>query len=574
MKKILTIESVLIWNADQTKSFFSEFGDKINIIHGPNTSGKSTLILALLYGFGINDGNRYLKEIFDEQPTLKISCRLSGSKLIFIREKDTLYIKHDNQPLRIFNGISANQSAEHVKLKEFMAKLFDFNLRLESKNELKHGPIESMFLPYYVSQSVGWIYLRDSFSGLNFFKNFKDDYLDYYLGIESSEERIEKHRLESELRNINTQITVLGDFEGKNAELQLAKLADEEFVKTSNEYINNYRSRYKNLAKKEDQHVLASNELSYYQERKIVLQKVFRNHKLQQPESGECPTCSQTLPYSLSSKYIYEQEKNDTISNLENISAKIKEIQSRINSLDQEIAAERDIISNEYQVLKKYTNSDISFDKWIDNKANLEMLKNLNSRAGELALAKEKLLERLKAFKTDSQITELRANKSSLFRATFERFLEQLHVKKLEEDRYLNIYDITAFPYQGVELHLTILAYHFAFNTVISETTEIHRLPFILDAIFKEDLDDPTRKLILEFIKKNAPKDTQTIISIADTKDKIDKSSEYNSTIFNNSAKLIQIGDGLQKRSLLNQKAELHSKLIEETYAMIEESIN
>ncbi|MCF1753420.1 hypothetical protein, partial [Mariniradius sediminis] len=94
--------------------------------------------------------------------------------------------------------------------------------------------------------------------------------------------------------------TVLGDFEGKNAELQLAKLADEEFVKTSNEYINNYRSRYKNLAKKEDQHVLASNELSYYQERKIVLQKVFRNHKLQQPESGECPTCSQTLPYSLS----------------------------------------------------------------------------------------------------------------------------------------------------------------------------------------------------------------------------------------------------------------------------------
>ena len=52
--------------------------------------------------------------------------------------------------------------------------------------------METMFLPYYVSQDVGWVYLRKSFSNLNFYKNFKEDFLDYYLGIENVIDREEK----------------------------------------------------------------------------------------------------------------------------------------------------------------------------------------------------------------------------------------------------------------------------------------------------------------------------------------------------------------------------------------------
>ncbi|WP_423856505.1 AAA family ATPase [Aeromonas veronii] len=38
------------------RSFFNtSFSSGINIIHGKNTSGKSTLLQSLLYTFGIND---------------------------------------------------------------------------------------------------------------------------------------------------------------------------------------------------------------------------------------------------------------------------------------------------------------------------------------------------------------------------------------------------------------------------------------------------------------------------------------------------------------------------------------
>ncbi len=59
-----------------------------------------------------------------------------------------------------------------------------------------------------------------------------------------------------------------------------------------------------------------------------------------------------------------------------------------------------------------------------------------------------------------------------------------------------------------------MLAYYFAFNKVIEETEYVHRFPFLLDAIFKEDIDEENRQMILEFIFKNKPKNEQIIFHL------------------------------------------------------------
>lgn len=48
------------------KYFNTIFHKGVNIVHGKNTSGKSTFIQALLYTFGINDEKRKLAEILNE----------------------------------------------------------------------------------------------------------------------------------------------------------------------------------------------------------------------------------------------------------------------------------------------------------------------------------------------------------------------------------------------------------------------------------------------------------------------------------------------------------------------------
>jgi hypothetical protein len=569
----LSFKRFFAYTEDRNKSFDCIFGDGINIVHGKNTSGKSTLFLSLLYTFGINDNNSYLKSLLSEKVIFRldavIDANSNSEKVTLIRDGDTLYFKRREQAVSIFHGISANNSAEHIKLKEFLNGVFGFTLQLESSNELKAAPIETMFLPYYISQSVGWVYLRKSFASLDFFKNFKTDYLDYYLGIEPANDRVRKHTVQSELSAVDTEISLISKFENENESIQLTKLADEEFLDVSKSYIEEYSGKYKALTKKETEFVIKSNELTYLEDRKSVLVKVSRNHKHQNPLDASCPVCSQTLPFGISEAYEYLQEENDTTKELQLVKSKINDVQAELNSLNKFIAAAREEIGDRYDLLKKHAYGQVTFDSWMHSKATVELISNVHKSLGELTSEKVRLEAILKDFPSESAKDKLRFGQAA-FTEQFKIYLNELGVKAFDDERYLQIYRISSFPYSGVELHKTIMAYHFAFNKTISDTYGIHRLPFLLDAIFKEDLDDETRKLILKFISNNAPSDTQTIISIAQSEHQPINAENASTDYFGDNANLIEIGDGILERSFLTSFKAEQSQHAVETEAFME----
>lgn len=574
----LKYNKLFAYSEEKSKYFFTEFSDKVSIVHGRNTSGKSTLFLSILYTFGINDGNQYLKDVLEENVIFRLDCTLTkdgiAQMLTIIRDEDTLFIKSERQPAKRFNGISSNNSNEHIKLKNYLNQLFDFSLLLESKNEYKPAPIETMFLPYYISQTVGWVYLRKSFSSLDFYKNFKEDYLDYYLGLNPSHDRVKRHELQAKLKIKQDEIDLISTFEVKDEDIQLAKLTDEQFIEKSNEYIVTYTQNHTSLTERENEYVLKCNELGYLEERKTILSKVKRSHKHQQPSEGNCPTCSQLLPYGIEATYKFLQEQNDTEQEFETVTGKIKETQARINSLQIAIAKDREVIAKEYTALNKYVNNGMSYGKWLKNKAHAELIDTLNRKIGELTVEKKAIEEDLKKYKTDDEIDRARAVKSSSFGNLFANFLNELGVKKLEEDRYVRLYQISAFPSQGVELHKTIMAYHFAFVILVATTDNIHRLPFMLDAIFKEDIEDHNKERILKFISKNIPKDVQTILSIAQTETQTNNATTYNNTYFGGKAKLIPIGKGERERSLLLEYKGEMAEYLTETLDMMNGNIN
>ena len=186
MSATLTFDRLFVSSESHDVCFYGEFSPGANIISGRNTSGKSSLIQSLLYTFGVNDLKENLSEILNCHPTFRVdfSKIVEGQKdkYSIIRTQSSIYVKEPTGKVVPFHGINADNSAEHIALKEYVRSLVGFNLQLEQKGELKSAPLESMFLPYYISQSVGWVYLRESFSNLQYYKGFKDDYLDYYLG--------------------------------------------------------------------------------------------------------------------------------------------------------------------------------------------------------------------------------------------------------------------------------------------------------------------------------------------------------------------------------------------------------
>jgi len=106
---------------------------------------------------------------------------------------------------------------------------------------------------------------------------------------------------------------------------------------------------------------------------------------------------------------------------------------------------------------------------------------------------------------------------------------------------------------------------------VVASNDAAHRFPFVLDGIFKEDLEDNSRDIILKFIARHRPKDTQTVISIADAKEMNSKVEEYNSKYFQGEARLIMIGEGVREKGMLSPHKGEQEALIQESIAIMAE---
>ncbi|MDD2906762.1 MAG: hypothetical protein PHC74_10710 [Sulfurimonas sp.] len=328
MKSILKYKSFFAYSENAKKYFFTEFSDGVNIIYGRNTSGKSTLIQAILYTFGINDVKTQLSEIKSENPIFRLDCELKQDNkiinLVIIRDDENIYIKKDDEAVKSFFGIGGNNAAEHSKLKEYLHNLFGFNLLLQQKDTMTKASIETMFLAYYIAQSTGWVYLRKSFGGLEFYKNFKNDYLDYYLGIENNIDRLDKQRLEKEKETYSNEIKFLSEIETNNDDLVLTQLMDENFKNKAKSYIEEYQTKQDTLMEKEKEYINKCNELSFYTTRLGVLKKVKGNHKKQNPENGNCPVCKNQLTFSIEAVYDYQQDMNDTETQIQKMKEKQK----------------------------------------------------------------------------------------------------------------------------------------------------------------------------------------------------------------------------------------------------------
>lgn len=574
MKTILDINSILIYSEENNKFFYTEFKNKLNVIYGKNTAGKSTLIQLILFGFGINDNKIKLAEILAEQIFVRLDCKIRNKQqeknYVFIRQDETLLIKDENEKVLRFNGISSDNSAEHVKLKKYFNNLFSFNLLLESNSGISAAPIETILLPYYVSQEVGWVYLRKSFSNLNFYKNFKEDFLDYYLGIENIIDREEKRKIEKEINRLQQQIRFYTDVEKENQDLKLANVIDQTLEGKANELISTISEKKDNLLELENTYVSDSNKLTFLNQRLSVVSKVKRNHKNQEPGKDSCPTCTQILPSKIEDIYSFFQEENDTINLQRDLKEKIKKLQSKLNGLNKKIESHRIDIKFSYQTFNKYSENGLTLERYLDSKANIQLFENLTKQIGHLTIDLESEKEKLKEYKTDEEILIERSKKSKIFKDKYFTYNASLGLPSLDEERFYQLYEISSFPFQGVQLHLAVLSYHFAFNYLLTKTSDIHRLPFILDSVFKEDIEQGNKNKILNFINENFPKDIQTILSIADDKNVDSKIEEYKKEIFKDNAHMICIGNGTEEKALLKDNDDSQKELIENSFEILE----
>ena len=582
MNTTITFNRLFVSSELHNSCFSKEFSPSVNIVSGRNTSGKSSLIQSLLYAFGVNDVRENLDEILSYQPTFRVDLTKKTGDLeesyIIVRDSKSIYVKEPSGKIVPFHGIDADNSVEHVRLKDYIRDLVGFSLILEQKGELKPAPLESMFLPYYISQSVGWVYLRESFSNLQYYKGFKDDYLDYYLGISNSFDRVEHRRLTKERDRLSADINNLKRY-SKKAEFQFSNLVDETFGEQAETYIENYVLKSNSLEEERNKYIKLCNELSLLKNHQKILKRTKRNIKKQNyNDVDRCPACTQVLSYSLEGLYSHYQKYNDTVELESHITDKLIDKKSKINSSKKKMTTINNEIFSDYGVLLDKNVDGVTFEQWVANKANITLFKQMQADIEHLESALEGVKQSLGSMVTEQETISSRIRKEKAFKKIFKEYTSQLELKPLTDSRYLDLYKIHSFPRQGVELHKTVMAYHFALNAMIAKSKTAHRLPFLLDAILKEDIDETNLATILSFIGKNLPRDTQTFVSISEhvkgsslQEDEEIKPIEkvrvkdVQGAYFPTNSKLFYIGDGKIERGFLSQLLENYKELHEDT---------
>ncbi|OWO80930.1 hypothetical protein B5C26_16760 [Photorhabdus luminescens] len=587
MKTIIRFDRLFVVSETHGMYFDQKFSHAINIISGCNTSGKSTLMQSILFTFGINDVKDGLNEILRYNPIFRldfcINKRGIEEKYTIVRSSGSVYLKKMAQDVVGFHGVDADSRVEHIKLKEKLSQLFDFDMFLEQKGELKKASIECMFLPYYISQSVGWVYLRESFSNLGFYKDFKDTYLDYYLGIENKFDREYYYQLKNERAQLQSQISSLNKYSNE-PRLIVSKLLDEEFGDEAQKYIDGYIHSVELLDEERDIYTNLCNKLSLTKNHIKILRRTKRNINTQSFNNiDRCPACTQILPYSLEGLYSFYQNINDTDKLLEQINIKMQKIQSDINGSLAKIKNLEIDISSKYSYFLEKKAQKISVDTWIDNKANVRLLSNIHGEIEEYMSRVDELKSLIDDMGEEQSLFSARLSKEKDFKSIFQKYLNQMQLFNVKEPRYIELYKINSFPFQGVELHKTVMSYHFALNALIEKTAKIHRLPFMLDAILKEDIDDRNFALILSFVGKNLPSDTQSFVSISEyTDDKLvkdgkevnvvrrTKAQDIKDRYFPSNTKLFFIGDGKHERTFLSKPLDLNLDIYVDTCLLIE----
>ena len=352
----LILKNILVYSPELEKGFQTEFSDSVNIVHGRNTSGKSTLIQSIIYSMGINDSKDNLNDINEIDTFFRLDCELIknevSSKLIFVRLGDTLVLQYgNNHPIR-FDGINTNNSYEYRRYKNIYSEIIGFDLFVQDQSKLVKAPLEAAILPYYISQSVGWVYIRESIGDYRFYKNFKFDYLDYYCGIESNQDRVHKYELEREKKDLLFELKQLISYEDSNKTFKVSEIMDERFKGESMVFLEEYQALNKDLSMKEAEHTKLCNKIGMLRGRQKVLTQIIKNIKKQKPRVDICPTCEQTLPGDLEEFYLHIQDVNDALKQKDIVKEKIKRTATALNSVELSISSLRLSVESNYQILQ------------------------------------------------------------------------------------------------------------------------------------------------------------------------------------------------------------------------------
>lgn len=370
----MEIKKIYLKNFKKFKDNEFEFNPGLNIIFGPNESGKSTLISSILYGL-FSDASSRSKEIInlkswktDEFPYIKLDLCEAKRQVVLIRD-------FNNKDNKFINETTNSSITSKDKIKDQMLEFcgFDSDKLYKESAAVEQGRITSDL------KAIGE-YLIKALMGVQanpnkLKKSLEDEILELKKGLKSLaknpgkisllKEKIEKNKERFEIfsAQINSARNAIVNL--PKLKQELTEIANEELrVQSDFKSINLY---YKKIKKYIDAHgFIGQKQIRQKQladEKKKIEKLISEINNLEGKLDKSNYETAQTI------KQLINDEKIEYNINLEINKKlnKIKELEEQINKQNEDLSKKAYITQNEYDEIHKLFNEVKTLESILSN---------------------------------------------------------------------------------------------------------------------------------------------------------------------------------------------------------------
>ena len=530
MKNIVFQKLYLLSKVEKKARIIEFQGDCINILIGPNDTGKSHLLRMLYWTLGCEPA-----VIHPTWQNLNVKTLLQ-----FTIDDDTFFAHRDGKNITIFNAqkkiiFSGNKiSSTNNSVSFLLNTLLDYNLKLINKksNIEQCTDVQNIFFPFYIDQDMGWNCnnsLTQSFKNIkSYVKDGDLNPLEYITGMKTDEyykqsnaqklilqdisQKEKEKELVTEVRNkISQNEDIVSDIDPVSFKKELDEL-EQQFKKLAN-LQENYKNKLHELSSKK---FFLETQKSYLVEYKKEIDKDFIF--AQKNDFIKCPICGTSHKNNFDNKYTL-------IEDIHECEVGIEKYDTEINKVIEEINKYKDVLTKNNKEVEKLNNilslkkENHTLGDLIDYQTHKKICLNFNKKLSEIRsyLDEENAkVDKIKKhlIQIDKKAKEIKADFLGILKVNRNKLgANTWNIDKVNKICINNIKD------SGSNVSRAIIAYRFALLEIIKKYGSVITAPFIADTpAGQQDQDDEHAKQIIKFIFENRPNGIQVIIASRDMK--------------------------------------------------------
>lgn len=526
--KNLIFKEIWILSKAEKAAINVKLATGVNLLVGENDVGKSTLVKSFYHCLGANTPQLNNSVWKKANPAYCVKIAIDGVEYFVLRDEKYFGVFDANKNLvSRHSGITGETGIAH-----FINPLLDFNIELErqANSQLGLAGPAYYFLPFYVDQDEGWSTTWASFTGLQMFKDYRKNMIEFHLGVRP-QSYYDARKRDLELRE------TLSDIEVERLSMQAARdsvrrrkervqvdIDPAAFRAEMEEAVDRYNTIYA-----EQQSVLVRLKDIRSQRNSIETELNLLRHAIaeleadyayaespQTPDVVGCPTCGTEFKNSFVERFGILDDIDHCRALIDQWLKKRSDASERLEAVEAEYGQVSSKLS-EVEAIMHRTKESITLAELITSEGMKEMIKSLNADI-EVFLEREQNVT--KSIQANSAGLNLDNKKKKeivdFYKARMKEHLNALNVGVLSEDDYKTLEKQIKNNALGSDLPRSLLAQYFAFLHTMKKFNSFVCCPMLIDSPFQQEQDAANKTAIFDFIlSKRLPSQQMILATIS-----------------------------------------------------------